>query len=101
MEEKKLIQIKFGSFMKLYTSIFLSLGIGFGILAFIISLFGGHVTANIGSLQLKGITAGLVSIILFPIIFSTVGAVFGLFSFLPFKFFLKTVKGIKIKMNLE
>ena len=101
MEEKNLVQIKFGSFIKLCSSIFLSLGIVIGILAFVISLFGGNVIATLGTIQLTGITAGLVNIILSPIIFSLVGLFFGLFAFLPFNFFLKLIKGLKIRVKFE
>ncbi len=100
MEEKNLLQIKFGSFIKLFSSIFLSLGSVAGILVFVISLFAGNATANLGTIQLTGIPAGLVSLILFPIIFYLMGIIWGLFAFLPFKFFLKLIKGLRLKINL-
>lgn len=102
MEEKNLLQIEFGSFIKLLSSIFLSLGIVAGILVFVINLFGGNITANLGSiLQLTGISAGLVSLVIFPIMFYLMGVIWGLFAFFPFKFFLKIMKGIKLKGTLE
>ena len=101
MEEKNLLQIKFGSFIKLFSSIFLSLGTAVGILAFVISLFGGNVTANLGSTQLTGIPAGLLNLIIFPIIFYLIGVIWGLLAFLPFNFFLKLIKGLKLKVNMK
>lgn len=101
MEEKNLIQIKFGSFLKIYTTASFSLGVIFGALAFVLSLFGGEVTATLGSAQMTGITAGLVNIFLFPVIAALGGVVFALLAFWPFVLFLKIVKGMKIKVKFD
>lgn len=100
MEEKILHQIRFGSFLKLMLCIFLSLGIFAGMLILIISLFGGNATANLGFFRAQGISAGIVSLVLAPIISCCVGVLYGLFAFLPFRFFLKAIGGIRIKLRL-
>ncbi len=101
MKEINLVQITFGSFIKLFCVFFLSIGVFMGILAFMISLFGGDVVANVGATQLTGIKAGVTNLFLFPIIFTVAGFVFNLCSFLPFKYFLKIIKGLKLKMKFD
>ena len=96
-KEKKIAQIEFKSFIKLFASILFSLGIAAGVLALMIGLLGGHVYVNIGSIHLTGLPAGLVGIFLFPIICYIVGLFWGLIAFIPFKFFLKLTGGLKIK----
>lgn len=101
MEEKNLMRIKFGSFVKLSVSMFLGLGIGFGVLLFLLSLLGLNVTATIGETVYSGITAGVIAIFLGPLIAVVLGLFISLVGFLPFKFFLKSIKGIRLKMELK
>ena len=101
MEEKNLTQIKFGSFIKLSCAMFLGLGMGMGILFFIMSLLGIDVTANIGSTVYSGVTAGVISLFLGPLLTIVFGVFFGVVGFLPFKFFLKLIKGIKLKLEFR
>lgn len=101
MEEKKITQIWFGSFLKLFSLIFLSLGVIIGLLAFVAGLLGGDVSATIGDQQLTGFKAGLVNLFLFPIMLYLTGIFFGLLAFLPFKLLLKINKGINIKTTFE
>ncbi|MCK4524919.1 MAG: hypothetical protein KAU07_00580 [Candidatus Andersenbacteria bacterium] len=101
MEEKKLLQIKFSSYIKLSCSMFFGLGIGMGLLMFVIALLGGNVYTDLGTIQLTGITSGIVNIFFAPILALLMGSMFGLLSFLPFKLFLRITKGIKLRVKFE
>lgn len=101
MESKKLLQITFGSFIKLISIVFFCLGVLGGIIVFITSIFGGNASVHIGPLEIYGIPAGVVSIFLFPIIFYLVGIVIAILSFLPFSMYLKKIKGIDLKIMVE
>lgn len=101
MNETKLTQISFGSFIKLNATIYLAIGILIGILTFLISLIGGDVTANLGNTEYEGIVAGIIGLFLSPIASSIIGAIFGIFAFFPFKLFLKFRKGINLIISTE
>ncbi|MCK4892192.1 MAG: hypothetical protein KAS78_05995 [Candidatus Pacebacteria bacterium] len=101
MEEKNLLQIKFGSYIKLSCSMSFGLGVAMGLLMFVIALLGGNVYTNLGPIQLTGISSGVVNIFFAPILTLLTGLLFGLFSFLPFKLFLKITKGIKLRAEFE
>ncbi len=101
MNETKLIQISFGSFIKLNATIYLAIGILTGILTFFISLIGGNVIANLGNTEYEGIIAGVIGLFLSPIASSIIGAFFGIFAFFPFKLFLKIRKGMKLIISTE
>lgn len=101
MEEKKLLHMKFGSFLKFYAFVSFSLGAFVGVLGFLISLVGGDVTIDLGTTQLTGVLAGLVGILFFPAIFYVMGIIGGLILFLPFKLFIKLFKGLKLKMEVK
>ena len=91
--------ISFGSYLKLLIIISLSSGLIFGLFLFIMSILGGNVYANLGTVQLHGIIAGIVNIFLSPLIFSFFGLFISLVSFLPFKYALKIMNGIKLKLH--
>lgn len=95
----KVKKIRFSSYIKLFVLVFLSIGIVFGILGFFISLLGGQANANIGTLTVTGIPAGIILIFLFPILYCFFGLLFGLISYLPFKLILK--KGFMIEGEFE
>lgn len=96
MEQKKLFQIKFKSYVGLCVSIALPVGFIFGALTLIIALFGGNVYSNIMFFQLKGITAGIANLIVGPLVIALMGSIIGILSYLPFKVYLKIRKGITI-----
>jgi len=101
MEEKNLTEIKFSSFVKLCSAILFSLGMALGLTLFIISLFGGDVTASLGSIHLTGIAAGVASIIISPVAFTLFGLILGVLGFLPFKLLLKITRVLKINVKFE
>lgn len=96
MEEKTLTDTTFGTYIKLHIHLFFSLGFGFGVILLILSLFGGDVYANLGPLQLTGIQAGIASVFLGPPIMMIIGIILSLIAYLPFKLYIKIIKGIKI-----
>ncbi|KKP37273.1 hypothetical protein A2483_00210 [Candidatus Peregrinibacteria bacterium RIFOXYC2_FULL_33_13] len=96
MEQKKLFQIKFKSFVRLCVSIAFPFGFVFGALTLIMAFLGGNVYSNIIFVQLTGVPAGLANLIVGPIILAFIGLVIGVLSYLPFKFYLKIRKGIII-----
>ncbi|GAA0335344.1 hypothetical protein GCM10008967_27730 [Bacillus carboniphilus] len=89
----------FSSYIKLMLLISVSSGLIFGIILFTLSLFGFNVYVNFGSTHIRGVSAGIISIFLSPMMFTFLGIIFSLFSFLPFKYALKFTKGIKINLN--
>lgn len=92
------MQIGLGSFIKLFSVIFLAVGMVGGVLALIFSFFGvGDVTATVGNLELTGVKAGIVSFFLFPLVFYLFGLIFGLVTFLPFHFLIKLTQGLNLK----
>lgn len=95
----KVKKIRFSSYIKLFVLASLLVGIVLGILGFVISLLGGQAHANIGSLTVTGIPAGIILIFLFPIFYCFFGLLFGLISYLPFKLILK--KGFMIEGEFE
>lgn len=101
MEEKKLLHMKFGSFLKFYAFVSFSLGALVGVLGFLISLIGGDVTVNLGATELTGVLAGVVGIVFFPALFYVMGIIGGLIAFLPFKLFIKLFKGLNLKMEIK
>lgn len=101
MENRILTQITFGSFIKMFSLIFLSIGCIGGIIVFSSSIFGGNTVAHLGSIQLKGIYAGVSALAIMPIGFYVLGLIWGAAAFLPFHLFLKVNRGIKLKMKLE
>lgn len=92
-------EISFGSYLKLLIVISLSSGLIFGFILFILSIFSSNVYTNLGSIQLHGIVAGIINIFLSPLLFAFFALLIGLLSFLPFKFTLKLMKGIKINLH--
>ncbi len=96
MKKIELRAIKFGSFFKFIMLISLSSGVAFGILLFVIGIFGGDVNANLGPLQLTGVAGGALSLITGPIVVSFFGLFISVFSYIPFKLLLKIIKKISL-----
>lgn len=101
METVRIKRIKFGSYFKLVMLMSLGMGMLFGLFLFIMSLFGGNVYANLGSIVLTGVTAGVVNLFLGPLIFVFFGLFTALVSFLPFKLLLKLLKRITLSIEFD
>ena len=101
MENKKIVQLSFVSYVKIAGAMGLAGGALLGCLLFIMSLFGGNVYANFGTVQYTGITAGIINIFLAPIFMLIVGSITALFSFFPFKLLMKITKGINLKIVVK
>lgn len=101
MERIDIKGIKFGSFTKFVCIISTMLGITLGLLLFVLSLFGGNVYANIGSLHFTGVTAGVFNVFLCPVILALFGLLGSLLSYLPFKLYFKVFKKVIIYGRFE
>ena len=101
MTEKKLTNISFVSYLKIFLAVSFVSGIILGIIGFFGSVVGGNTYLNLGFINVTGIVAGTANLFLFPITISFGGLIVCLLSFLPFKLFLKLIKGIKLTMELE
>lgn len=98
-----LYRLKFSSYLKLCNAVGVVVGICFGILMFIMSLFGGDVNAHLGPVNFTGISAGIASLFIGPLVFVVFGLLIGLVSFLPLKLALKLFKGLNLygEFNIE
>ncbi len=101
MKEINLLQIKVGSYIKLSCTIFLMFGFIFVVLGLLMGMFGGNVSFTFGTTVYKGMTAAIINVFFAPILTIFAGLLFGLFTFLPLKFFLKGIGGIKLKVKTE
>ena len=94
MESIKIKRLTFGSHVKLSSLFGLATGIVFGIFGFIGGLAGGNVTANFGTMDFAGATAGAISLVIAPLYLYVFGALTGVFTYLPFRLFMKFKKSI-------
>lgn len=94
-------KIRFSSYIKLFVLAALPFGLIMGIIGFLFSLIGGDAKANLGSVTLTGIPAGIVLIIMFPIIYGFFALIFSLLSYLPFKFMLIKLNGFILDGEFE
>lgn len=98
---KSMIQINkinFGSFAKLWLFISFPLGITMGLFLFLLSLLGGNVYANMGSIHLTGVQAGIANIFLIPASMALSSIVFSLMAYWPFKWINQYIlKGLRLK----
>jgi hypothetical protein len=101
INEIRLRNITFSSYCRLSIIMWGSVGVICGILAFIISLFGADVKASVGTTEYHGITAGIISLILAPIVCIIVGLIFSTLAYFPFKLGYKVLKGVNIKGDFE
>ena len=101
MEQKKLFQIKFKSYIGLCVSIAIPVGFIFGALTFIMALAGGDVYSNMIFIQLTGVIAGIANLIMGPLVFAFMALIIGTLSYIPFKLYLKIRKGIVIEGEWE
>ena len=101
MEKQVLQKIGFGSFIKLFTLISLALGIFLGILALIVGLLGGSVTATLGSTVYHGAIAGFLNLFIFPLGFTMVFCLFSIFTYPIFILILKIRKGITLNVLIS
>jgi len=100
MESVVLRKISFGSFIKIFFLLGIASGILLGLFLFILSLFGAPVTANIGETEWYGITAGVISLFLAPLICAALYFFASLPTYPIFLLVLKLLKGIKVNALL-
>ena len=94
-------RLEFGAFMKLAMLAGLSSGIVMGIFMFVLSALGGNVYANVGPIRLTGFYAGLVNLILAPVLTSIIVAWFALIAYLPLKLYLKIFKNTRFTALID
>ena len=104
MQKLKLRKIRFGSFVKLFAISGVGFGILVGIIGLIVALVGGDNFAEINlfgnTYQATGIVAGLIGLALGPIVGSLCLAIFGIFCFPGFAFFLLIFRSVKINAKI-
>lgn len=93
-------KVHLGSFIKFTMVLFISLGLAVGTIGVLLSLFGQNVYFTVGSIQLKGIAAGLLNLLFAPIIFALMGGIIALLAYLPFKLWL-TIFEVKLSGEFE
>ncbi|MGF7030253.1 tetrahydromethanopterin S-methyltransferase subunit F [Paenibacillus mucilaginosus] len=93
--------LRFGSYLKLMCLNGLALGIVFGVLMLLLSLTGYDATTRIGSTRVQGLSAGLISLVVFPLSSVVSAFFFSLLSYLPFKLLMNGFKGIEIEGQVE
>ena len=101
MKKITILKIGFRSYVKLFFLSGISLGVFAGIFFLIVGLMGGPVTAYIGNTNYSGLTAGVLGLFIAPIVFSLVFAWFAVIMYLPFKFFIKFFKGLKVNVQTQ
>lgn len=97
----KLRKISFTSLLKLLVLIGICGGILIGILMLVLSLLGFDTYVNFGSQQLTGVPAGILSLILAPVICAIFGVFAAFFSFLPFRLLLFFTRGISLNITMK
>jgi hypothetical protein len=102
METRKLRQISFGSFLKIWCASFFSFGFVLGAISFVVSTFNPEAsTADLGYGQLNGLVAGIAGVFIFPLGTMLAGMFWGILAFLPFKGFLMIFGGMNLKLEVE
>jgi hypothetical protein len=97
MKNINIRRISFKSYLKFYILSLVSLGIVLGLAFFGLSLVGVEVTARVFNLNFTGIMAGIVNLVLAPVVMFIFAFFFGVLSFLPFRLYLEYAKKLKLK----
>ncbi|MBA9085824.1 hypothetical protein FHR92_002291 [Fontibacillus solani] len=71
----------FGSFMFGYMKLFGLIGLGVGILFFIVTRMGGEIPIVIGSISYEGMTSSLILLIGSPIVMLIIGFITSIFTY--------------------
>ncbi|EKN62329.1 hypothetical protein P9E76_05055 [Schinkia azotoformans] len=95
MQEIKINNIKFSSFVKLNIVIQIALGIFVGLIGLLISFFSQNVYFNAGDFKITGILAGMINLIFFPLTLGITGIFISIFAYFPFKYWVK-IFGLRI-----
>jgi len=96
--------ISFWSYFKLLTVSGACFGFSMGVVCLILSIiFPDEVTGNFwyGKFTFTGLPAGIFTLVICPLIFGAMGALFGIIGYFPFKLFLKIVKGLKLNIGVS
>lgn len=81
----KMKNLNFINFVGLCSKIGISFGIVVGIIAFVGSLFGLSVENTLGFMTVTGAPAGILSILLGPVVGGVEGLIAGIMAYLPFR----------------
>lgn len=101
MNKVKVKSIKFTSHRKLFFVMSISFGIKIGILRFLVGIFNGPISVNIGDKMYTGLAGGALGLIAFPLSIFVFGAILGVLVFWPFKIFMKIKKGLMLYIEIE
>lgn len=101
MEEVKIRKIEFASYIKLVALNWSAVGFIFGIVLFILSLFGQDVSTNVGPFILHGVAGGISALVVGPFVFLIFGLIIGLCGYIPLNLLLRAIKGIIIRFKGE
>jgi len=98
MKKITLRKISFGSYMKLFTTNGVVLGVVVGLPFLIIAICGGDVEAHIGDFRLSGVPGGVLALFMSPVLTGCAFALCALLAFLPFKLILRVSKFMKLNV---
>lgn len=76
------------------------MGVMLGLLSMIAGLFGAPVSTNIGSAHYSGILAGVLALVLAPLMGGLIFAWFGVVAYLPMKLAFKLSRGLTLKLEM-
>lgn len=94
MLPRALDDLRFGPYIRLTATIFAALGMIVGVVGLLASLVGADVFIRLlPLLQVDGVVAGLLGLLVMPIFFALMGALVGAATFIPFRW-LQRVFGV-------
>lgn len=99
MSPTVLRDIAFKSFLKLGVLVAGSFGFACGVVTLVGALVGFDVHASLYFARFEGLTAGILNLILLPLLFSISALVLGALAYIPFKFLLFLARGINLEMS--
>ena len=97
MSSIQLKNLSMGSCIKLFAVSFASLGAVVGVIALIGSLVGLPVRTTFLFLDVTGVTAGALSVVVGPIAFGLLGSIVAILAYYPFTLLLKLIGGLSLE----
>lgn len=88
--------LDYTSYVKLAIVVHVASGCCVGVLSLLVALLGGRVITHLVVVDLQGILGGVVALFFVPLLFSALGLVVGIVSYLPFNWLLKQLGGLEI-----
>ncbi len=101
MRSITLRSVAFLSFVKVASAITLVFGIIVGLGFFVFSFFDANVEAQFLGSHYRGVTAGVISVFLAPLLSALLGIPVAVIVFLPFRLLLMMTNGIRLRVDVE